>query len=108
MTRRNLFLLPSLLLGVAACNVSTDANNDQTVLSVDHDAIENGVAKAGNLAEQAVEKTGQAIDRAAPVVENSAREIGQETERAVDKAGNAIERVDVDVNVRDANTQDGR
>ena len=108
MTRRTLFLVPALLLGVAACNVSTDTQNDATVLSVDHDAIENGVAKAGNLAEQAVDETGEAIEQAAPVVENSAREIGQQTERAVDRAGNAIERVDVDVNVRDANAQDGR
>ena len=108
MTRRNLFLLPSLLLSVAACNVSTDAQNDQTVLSVDHDAIENGIDTAANTAEQAAGEAGEAIDRAAPVVQNAAREAGSEAERAANKVGNTIERVDVDVNVRDANQQDGR
>lgn len=108
MNYNRLLLVPSVLLGLAGCNVSSDDRNDQTVLSVDHDAIENGVAKAGNLAERAADETGDAIEQAVPAIENGAREVGAEAEQAADRAGNAIERVDVDVNVRDANQQQQR
>jgi hypothetical protein len=97
-----------LLLGAAACNVSSDQQNDQTVLSVDHEAVANGVDAAANTADRAADKAGQAIEGAVPVVQNTAREVGDKAERAADSAGNAIERVDVDVNVRDANQQQGR
>lgn len=108
MTRTTWMPLVPLLLGVAACNVSTDQQNDQTVLSVDHDAIENGVDAAANTAERAADKTGDALEQAVPVIENGARKAGAAAERTADQVGNTIERVDVDVNVRDTNQQQGR
>ena len=108
MSRSTWLLTTPLVLGLAACNVSTDQQNEQTVLSVDHDAIENGIDAAAGTAERAAEKTGNALEEAAPVIENTARRAGSAAERAVDRAGNTIERVDVDVNVRDANEQQGR
>ncbi|WP_205481810.1 hypothetical protein [Sphingomonas arenae] len=108
MIRSTWLLTIPTLLGLAACNVSTDQQNDQTVLSVNHDAIENGVEAAGNTAERAADKTGDALEKAVPVIESTARNAGAAAERAVDQAGNTIERVDVDVNVREANQQQGR
>ena len=108
MSRSTWLLTTPLALGLAACNISTDQQNNQTVLSIDHDAIGNGVNAAADTAERAAEKTGNALEEAVPVIENGAREAGSAAERAVDRAGSAIERVDVDVDVRDANEQQGR
>ena len=102
------WILLGPLLALAACNVATDERNDQTVLSVDRDAISNGVDAAANTAEQAAQEAGEAVESAVPVVENTARQIGDTAENTADRAGDAIERTDIDVDVRTSNEQKQR
>lgn len=108
MNRGTCLLALPLLIAAGACNVSTDERNDQTVLSVDHDAIENGVDTAANTAESAAGEAGEAIEQAVPVIQNTAQDVGNQAERAADRVGDTIERVDVDVNVKDSNQQQQR
>ena len=100
MTRftQSLCILPLLL--AAACNVSKDAANDSTTLSIDQNKIENAGDALLNEAAQATEVAANKIENAGPELENSAATIKERAGRVADKAealGNRVEsKVDSD------------
>ena len=76
---RSLIAIPALLL--AACQVSTDGNNDSVTVEYNQDLAENTAADAANTAE------------------NIAEDIGNDLEQTGEKIQNEVGDVDVDVDV---------
>ncbi len=95
-----------LVLALAACN-ARDEGNGTTVISVNGEAVEQGVEQgmeqAGNALESAAGEVEQAADRAAPVLENAAEKTGAAAERAGERVESAVENTDVDVDVTTRN-----
>ncbi|MFC7537596.1 hypothetical protein ACFQPG_09480 [Sphingomonas sp. GCM10030256] len=108
MTRKSLLLAVTSILLLGACDVSRDATNDTTTLSVDEDRVANTAEDVGNLAGRAADEAGEALQNAGPAIENAAETVGERAERVGAKAEDAVERVDVDVSVRNANEPDKR
>jgi len=100
MTRFTLALCAIPLLLTSACNVTKDAANDSTTISVDQNKIDNAGDALLNEAAQATEVAANKIENAGPEIENSAATIKERAGRVADKAetlGNRIEtRVDRD------------
>jgi hypothetical protein len=94
-----------LVLALAACNAREEGNT--TVISVNRDAVEQGVEQgvdqAGNALERAAGEVEQAADQAAPVLENAAEKTGAAAERAGERIEGAVENTDVDVDVTTRN-----
>lgn len=67
---RKLLVAPILILG--ACNVSTDANNDQVTLQYNQDAAEQAASDAGNTAEDIGSAIANEAGETADKVDNSA------------------------------------
>lgn len=76
---RSLLAIPALLL--AACQVSTDSNNDSMTVEYNQDLAENAAADVANTAE------------------NIAADIGNDVERTGERIGNEVGEADVDVDV---------
>ncbi|CAA9527334.1 MAG: hypothetical protein AVDCRST_MAG31-2048 [uncultured Sphingomonas sp.] len=95
-----------LLLALVACN-ARDEGNGTTVISVDRNAIEQGVeqgvGQAGNALEAAAGEVEQAADKAGPALENAAEKTGAAAERAGEQVEGAVENSDVDVDVTTRN-----
>ena len=97
---RTALLAGAALLTLSACN-ARDEGNGSTVISLDQNAVEQGVDQAGNALKAAGSEVEQAADKAAPVLENAAEKTGA----AVERAGDRIENTDVDVDVTTRNEQ---
>ena len=85
-----LILGAALVLALGACS-ARDEGNGSTVISVDKDAVNNGLSDAGAALKDAGNEVKQAADRAAPVVENAADRAGNAIDRAADKTGEAVD-----------------
>jgi len=94
MTRFHQALCLTPLLLAAACNVTKDAANDSTTLSVDQNRIENGADALLNEAAEATDVAANAIENTVPAIENSAATIKERAGRVGARAetlGNRIE-----------------
>ena len=89
----------ALLVTLAACQARDDGNGS-TVISVDREAVDQGLDQAGNALESAGNEVKDAAEKAGPALENAADRTGAAASRAGDRIENQAERVDVDVNVR--------
>jgi hypothetical protein len=97
-------LLAATALALAACN-TRDEGNGSTVISVDENAVEQGVDQAGNALEAAAGEVEQAAEQAGPVLENAAEATGAAAERTGQRIESTVENTDVDVDVTTANEQ---
>lgn len=97
---RTILLAGVAALALAACT-ARDEGNGSTVISLDQNAVEQGVDQAGNALGAAAGEVEQAAERAGPVLENAAEETGA----AVERAGDRIENTNVDVDVTTTNEQ---
>lgn len=89
----------ALLAALTACQ-ARDEGNGSTVISVDRNAVDQGLDQAGNALAAAGNEVEQAAEKAAPALENAAEKAGAAAQRAGDRVENAAERVDVDVRIR--------
>ena len=69
---RTLLPLPCSLLALAACQVTKDDANDSITVEYNQDVAENGVADAGNAAENIGEAIANDVEETADKVENKA------------------------------------
>ncbi|MCW3797431.1 hypothetical protein OMW55_06390 [Sphingomonas sp. BN140010] len=89
----------ALLVSLGACQ-ARDEGNGSTVISVDREAVDNGLDQAGDALTSAGNEVKDAADKAGPALENAADRTGAAAKRAGDKVENTADNVDVDVNVR--------
>lgn len=68
-----------LVFAAAACQVTTDSNNDSVAVSYNEDLAENAAADAQNIGEDIVNAT-----------ENAAEDIGNDIDREADKVDNKV------------------
>ena len=85
MTRFHQALCLTPLLLAAACNVTKDAANDSTTLSVDQNRIENGADALLNEAAEATDVAANAIENTVPAIENSAETIKERAGRVANR-----------------------
>ena len=97
--KTKLALSAVLLASLAACQ-ARDEGNGSTVISVDREAVDNGLDQAGDALQSAGNEVKGAAEKAAPAIENAADRTGAAAQRAGDRIENQADRVDVDVNVR--------
>jgi len=84
-----LILGAAMVLALGACS-ARDEGNGSTVISVDKDAVKNGVNDAGAALKDAGNEVKEAADKAAPAVKNAADKAGDAIDRAADKTGDAV------------------
>jgi hypothetical protein len=101
---RILLLATAAAFTLSACN-ARDEGNGSTVISVDQEAVENGVDQAGNALEGVAGEVEQAAERAGPVLENAAEKTGAAAERAGERVESTVENTDLDVDVTTRNEQ---
>ena len=89
---RSILLLGLPLIALSACNVSKDAENGTTTISVDKDRVDAAADEAGNALEGAAGEVRNAADRAGPVLENAAEDVGAAASRAGDRIENGADR----------------
>ena len=89
----------ALMISLAACQ-ARDEGNGSTVISVDRNAVDQGIDQAGNALQSAGNEVKDAADKAGPALENAADRTGAAAKRTGDKIENTADNVDVDVNVR--------
>ena len=97
--KHKLLLGAALVISLAGCQ-ARDEGNGSTVISVDRNAVDQGLDQAGNALQSAGNEVKDAADKAAPALENAADRTGAAAKRAGDKIENTADNVDVDVNVR--------
>ena len=68
-----------LVFAAAACQVTTDSNNDSVEVAYNEDLAENAAADAQNIGEDIVNAT-----------ENAAEDIGNDIDREADKVDNKV------------------
>jgi hypothetical protein len=100
---RTILLAGSALLTLTACNTREEGNS--TVISVDQNAVEQGVDQAGNALGAAAGEVQNAAEKAGPALENAAEKTGAAAERAGDRVEGAVANTDVDVDVTTGNEQ---
>jgi F0F1-type ATP synthase membrane subunit b/b' len=86
-----LILGATLVLALSACS-ARDEGNGSTVISVDREAVNNGLGEAGEALQDAGNEVKEAADKAVPVLENAADRTGEAVSNAADRTGAAAER----------------
>ena len=95
----NLLAGTAVLLALGGCQ-ARDEGNGSTVISVDRNAVDQGLDQAGNALQSAGNEVKDAAEKAGPALENAADRTGAAASRAGDRIENEADKVDVDVNVR--------
>jgi ABC-type Fe3+-hydroxamate transport system substrate-binding protein len=103
---RSVLLATAALAGLAlsACN-ARDEGNGSTVISVDENAVKQGIDQTGNAVGIAAGEVKQAAEKAGPALENAADKTGAAAKRAGQSVEGAVENTDVDVDVTTNNKQ---
>ena len=86
-----LILGASLVLALGACS-ARDEGNGSTVISVDREAVNNGLGEAGAALKDAGNEVKEAADKAAPALENAADKAGSAVSNAAERTGEAADR----------------
>jgi len=89
----------ALMISLAACQ-ARDEGNGSTVISVNRNAVDQGLDQAGNALQSAGNEVKDAADKAGPALENAADRTGAAAKRTGDRLENQVDRVDVDVETR--------